>query len=242
MHAQTNLQLYKQLIHLGWSNGDLAEIREAYDLARELFAPSYRPSHKSFTAHLVGVASALAAWGEPKEQVIGGLLHSTYLYGDFGDNRRGVTPHKRSLVRKRVGDAVEERIYSYTLNDGKPMCRDDGSEQDRNAQIIGLADIYDEFADGGPYYSPDKSLPGELTYNGEGQEQTISLAEKLIGSAGVTSFQVLFSAHSNLQIPGILTTPDRSFHTLRKGVVGYHWQQARFAIDWLASVVKRVIP
>ena len=170
MNAQTNLQLYKQLIHLVWSDGDLAEVRAAYDLARELFAASFRPSGKSFIAHLVGVASALAAWGEPKEQVIGGLLHSTYLYGDFGDNRRGVTPYKRALVRRRVGDTVEERIHSYTLTDGEPMFRDEGSEQKRDAQVIKIADTYEEFVDGGPYYSPNKYLPGKLTFTGEGQE------------------------------------------------------------------------
>ena len=85
MHAQTNLQLYPQLIEAGWSEHDLARARAAHDLSCELFAGCYRPSNKAFIAHLVGTASALAAWGEPPDTVLAGLLHSSYLYGDFGD-------------------------------------------------------------------------------------------------------------------------------------------------------------
>ncbi len=59
-YAQTNIQLYEQLLAARWSAADIVPARAAYELAMRIFAGHFRPSHKPFLAHLVGVASILA--------------------------------------------------------------------------------------------------------------------------------------------------------------------------------------
>src|SRR5262245_11904038 len=73
--AQTNLQLYNQLLARGWTTNDLHHARAAYELAADLFSGQYRCSGKPFVAHLVGTASVAAAVGLPSELVLAALLH-----------------------------------------------------------------------------------------------------------------------------------------------------------------------
>ena len=99
--AQTNLQLYNQLVARGWSDPELASARRAYELATDLFAGQLRPSGKTFVAHLVGVASALVTSGARAELVVAGLVHAAYTHGDFGDGRWDAAESKRTIVRAR---------------------------------------------------------------------------------------------------------------------------------------------
>jgi uronate dehydrogenase len=112
-YAQTNLQLYNQLVDRGDSERDLLEVRRAYDFAVELFAGGVRPSGKPLLAHLVGTASILAGLDQTPGTVIAGLLHAAYSHGDFGDVRSGTTPARSGRVRAAVGDEVEERLAAY---------------------------------------------------------------------------------------------------------------------------------
>ncbi|OOZ42432.1 hypothetical protein [Solemya elarraichensis gill symbiont] len=59
--AQTNLQLYRQLIACQWSEKELNAARVAYEIAMKLFPCRFRGSGKHFVSHLVGTASVLAA-------------------------------------------------------------------------------------------------------------------------------------------------------------------------------------
>ncbi|NJL09589.1 MAG: hypothetical protein HC908_03480 [Calothrix sp. SM1_7_51] len=63
--AQTNIQLFNQLHREGYSSTDLSLIANAYSLAMELFTGTFRPSKKTFIAHLVGTASILASLHAP---------------------------------------------------------------------------------------------------------------------------------------------------------------------------------
>jgi (p)ppGpp synthase/HD superfamily hydrolase len=114
VYAQTNLQLYRQLRHQGYSDEDLALIQRAYDLGVVLFTSSFRGSGKPLLAHLVGTASILASINEPARVVTAGLLHAAYALGDFGSGRKDLTGAKRERLRKVVGADVEELVAQYT--------------------------------------------------------------------------------------------------------------------------------
>ena len=107
-YAQTNLQLYGQLLSAGRPEQELRLIRDTYELALGLFAAQYRGNGKPFVSHLVGVASILTAHWQPIETIAAGLLHSVYSFGEFGDGTRGADKRKREEVNKTVGAVVEE--------------------------------------------------------------------------------------------------------------------------------------
>ena len=227
MLAQTNLQLYRQLTEAGWDEEGLETVQRAYDLARELFAGCYRPNHKSFIAHLVGTASALAAWGEPPAMVAAGLLHSAYLYGEFGDGTRGVNRAKRRLLQERVGDAVADRVERYTRSDHlvlQHIGRDTAGAaefSDRDVVVMRLADMCDECQDAGPRYAPVKPLALGLPADLEARGRLLELADERVGPIAVSMFTELFRLYDELQPPDSLVNPDTSFHGLRRRAHGY---------------------
>ena len=111
--AQTNLQLYNQLIAAGWSDANLDRTQAAYALAADLFAGQIRSSGKTFLEHLVGTASAVAAVGGRPALVHAGLLHATYTFGEFGDGQRNAAESKRAAVRAVIGAEAEELVAEY---------------------------------------------------------------------------------------------------------------------------------
>jgi hypothetical protein len=152
--AQTNLQLYDQLVAHGWSDAALADVRRAYELATELFAGQLRPSGKTFVAHTVGTASALAAADARPDLVRAGLLHAAYTHGEFGDGRRGVSRSKRAAVRKVVGPVVEQLVADYTALGYTQAVVDDWTRRasalsaaDRDQVVLRLANEVDDHAD-----------------------------------------------------------------------------------------------
>lgn len=74
-YAQTNLQLFNQLRLNGYSNTELACIFNAYKLVVSLYTACFRPSGKTFIAHLVGTATILSFLRAPASVVAAGLLH-----------------------------------------------------------------------------------------------------------------------------------------------------------------------
>jgi hypothetical protein len=114
--AQTNLQLYRQLLDAGYAMDDVRAVREAYVLATTLFAGQLRPEGRPFTCHLVGVASILATVGAPERTIIGGLLHSAYTHGDFGRGRGEVTGEARASLRRAIGVQAEELVSCYACH------------------------------------------------------------------------------------------------------------------------------
>jgi (p)ppGpp synthase/HD superfamily hydrolase len=112
-YAQTNVQLYQQLLRANWAEDDLRHVQSAYRLALRVVASHYHASERPFLAHLVGVASVLAHHGAHGTVVSAGLLHSVYEHGDFGDGSRGLSESRRRAVRRAVGAASEELIARY---------------------------------------------------------------------------------------------------------------------------------
>ena len=114
LYAQTNLQLYNQMIDAKYSEDDLLCISKGYELAIKLFSGQYRASGKSFLAHLVGTASILVAQGSPVNVVVAGILHSAYTQGNFGYGQKEITPAKQRYLAQAVGEEIEALVSSYT--------------------------------------------------------------------------------------------------------------------------------
>ena len=113
MFAQTNIQLYNQLIRDGCAPGDMALIRRAYELAVPLFTGLYRPSGKTFMDHVVGTASIIHEVQGKPALTAAGLLHSAYSHGDFGFAGRVSSRVRSKRMAAAVGDEVEAYVRMY---------------------------------------------------------------------------------------------------------------------------------
>jgi len=74
--AQTNIQLYSQLLASGYPIQDVSKVQASYRLSTQLFAGQVRHDGRPFVCHLVGVGSVLAMLESSTSTVIAGLLHS----------------------------------------------------------------------------------------------------------------------------------------------------------------------
>jgi hypothetical protein len=152
-YAQTNRQLYAQLVREGLALDDILRVRRAHELAAELFSGFYRPSGSPFLSHLVGTASVLASLSRPVELVIAGLLHAAYIHGDFGRTRTGPSPSNRRYVRLAAGEDAESYIWRYTNLPWGDLIR--GSTErlssldrfDKGALLIRLANELEHYLD-----------------------------------------------------------------------------------------------
>src|SRR6266496_2989813 len=113
MYAQTNIQLLDQLRREGYAKAELTLIRNAYELARELYSGYFIFLGRTQIAHVVGTASILGSVHAPAELVAAGILHNVYDTGDFGDGRGGVSDARREQVRRAVGATVEEYVCRF---------------------------------------------------------------------------------------------------------------------------------
>ena len=113
MFAQTNVQLYNQLIRDGCTAGDLTLIRRAYELAVPLFTGLYRPSGKTFMDHVVGTASIIQEVQGKPALTAAGLLHSAYSHGDFGFAGCVSARVRSKRMAEAVGDEVEAYVRMY---------------------------------------------------------------------------------------------------------------------------------
>jgi (p)ppGpp synthase/HD superfamily hydrolase len=112
--AQTNLQLYAQLLDAGHAAPEVGTVRDAYTVAAQLFAGQLRPEGRPFICHVVGVASVLAMVDAPLPMVIAGLLHSAYTHGDFGMGRGEINRAARTRLRAAVGAQIEALAAGYS--------------------------------------------------------------------------------------------------------------------------------
>lgn len=148
--AQTNLQLYEQVA--AFSDADRLRVRDAYDLATELFSGRYRGNGKPFVAHLVGTASVLARHGAALEVVLAGLLHAAYQQGEFGSGRFGMTPRRRQRVRSVIGADAEALVARYTTYDWSRV-PDNIDATDVPVVTMRIANELDECLDRGLLYA-----------------------------------------------------------------------------------------
>lgn len=149
-YAQTNLQLYAQLVALGFDEAALRLTRTAYDRAAALFSARLRFSGKPFVAHLVGTASIVAAHGGDVRLVAAALLHAAYEQGDFGTHGRGPRPERREELRGAVGDAVESLVARYDAFDFAAAAF---SDADRDVLLLRAANEMEDALDLGVLYA-----------------------------------------------------------------------------------------
>ena len=219
MLPQTNLQLYRAMIGAGASHEALTLVRAAYDLARQQFAGCYRPSHKPFICHLVGAAGALALWEQPPHVIAAGLLHSTYLFGNFGDGSRGITAAKRKVIAGRVGADAEALVATYAACDWASL--DDclralrAGACPREVLLLKLADIADECCDAGAQYAPVKPLEFSLPHDARARQRAADLVGELAGPRARSQFAAILEDCASSAAPAPLLTADRSFHEIR---------------------------
>lgn len=192
-------------------------VRDAYELSQSLFVGQYRPSGKSFVSHLLGTASTLASWGQSPPLVVAGLLHSIYLYGEFGDRQRGVSSAKREYVMNLLGDEVEALVYTYTENKGvRPW-----DTEDLNVRKLLLADLRDEIADFGPAYATAKPVPEIRDLDDALIVRIMDLVRDTVGQDAVAEYQKGLERLQTMQVVSVLQTDSVASCAVRMGVEGF---------------------
>jgi gluconolactonase len=158
-YAQTNIQLFNQLRAEGYSKNDAALVRDAYELAMELYSARFTSSGRPFMAHVVGAASVMAALRFPAPAVAAALLHNVYATGDFGDGRSAVSPSRHRKLRRAVGPEVERYVAGFSALYWEPgatqTARRDPNELDaveRTVFVILFAEHLDHLLDRGLLY------------------------------------------------------------------------------------------
>jgi hypothetical protein len=157
--AQTILQLFNQAMASERSQDELRELRDSYELAMVLFRGLYRPSGKTFVAHLVGTCSLLLADRLPLPVLQAGLLHAVYTHGRFSGLARWHLGRQRKAVRRVTGFDAEALVHAYARLswDEAAITRHAESWEtlgpaDRHVVLIRLANEVDDHLDGGMLY------------------------------------------------------------------------------------------
>lgn len=239
--AQTNLQLHQQLISDGADDQDIATVERAYELTINLFPSTYRPSGKAFISHLIGVASALRSWNQPLPVVMSGLLHSAYLYGEFGDRTRGFSFAKQATLKRELGDTTEALIREYTRLDN--ICLLDGSQGDEIEDIhimLRLADLLDECMDGGPCFARHKPLPMNMPFDMESRSVILDLADRLAGPTGIAQFESAFRFCDLTRERSVPTSTVRGSQVKSAGLPGFRPNLLRLVKRRLRRTLRRL--
>jgi hypothetical protein len=248
LHAQTNLQLYRQLIQASWDESSLMMIRRGYELALQLFADAYRASRRPFVAHLVGTASALESWRQRPVVVAAGLLHSAYLLGHFGDGPSGITPARRRILTKEIGAEAEQLVHDYTLTKNEEQlaawcASSDLSPGERDLATLQLANLYDDCRDGEPCFASAKKRALELPWGVAGRQAVLRLAERAAGPVAVDSLSERFRELDEIELPPCLVNESRPKRRIAAGVAelarptigGFLWRAFPFLQKKLAA-------
>jgi hypothetical protein len=208
-YAQTNIQLYNQLLREGYKKSELRSVRSAYDLATQLFTNGFRPSGKPFLAHLVGTASILVSLHAGAAVVVTGLLHAAYDHGEFGDGSRGATPSKRRRLQRAVGKETEELVKAFTdfLWNKKTIplvarSLDTLSPCYRRVLLIRLANELEDYLDLGILYCDGVSRahmrPAQF------QSLVVEMSRQLGFPKLVSAFNQALREVASTQVPGFL--------------------------------------
>ena len=219
--AQTNLQLYNQLVESGYSESELGLVRKAYEFAIITCTGRFRENGKVFLAHLIGTASILAHLQERGEIVVAGLLHSIYLRGEFGDGSLGVDAHKRDEVRAVVGEAVEKIIAHFsplTLGPEKSRWWRENPEalrsEDRLCLLLGLVNVLEHYLDNGAHYCNEAKPSARSERINEWRRLGIETSERLGYPLLAQMFEEVLGSSQLSKPPAILKSPRMKAFTL----------------------------
>ena len=217
-YAQTNLQLFNQMLAGGYSDADVELVRRCHGLVLYLFTGHYRGNGKPFLIHLIGTASILAAIEAPIHVVCAGLLHAAYEHGDFGIEFP--FSRRRARVRRSDGQEVEELVACFSklewIASNVPSYRRDLHTMapiQRDVLLIRLANELEDSLDSGLLYclTPHK---GQVLA-GPQIDELIELARELEqpGLAGSLR-QAADEYHTGPPPPDILRSPTTTSYTV----------------------------
>lgn len=216
-YAQTNIQLFNQLRHDGYSTEDLECLFKAYALAMHLFTGRFRGSGKTFIAHLVGTASILASLRASITVVTAGMLHAAYAHGDFGAGGRRMSSAKRNELRRVIGQQAEEYIAQYTAQSWNEQTifstydrLDALSPFEQSVLLIHLANELEDHLDLGMLYC-SKQRQGDLTSSGALQ---VKMAERLGFATLAADLAQAFQDGASADVPPQLRRPNHFSFTL----------------------------
>ncbi len=111
--AQTNIELYEQMLELGFSNEAISRVNDAYLFSMDKVYALYRGSGKPFICHLVGTASLLVSAKQSLELILGALMHALYQNRVPFENFLEIEK-RRVIVSEKFGPKVESLIFDYT--------------------------------------------------------------------------------------------------------------------------------
>lgn len=158
-YANNNIELFNQLADEGYSTEDLELIVQTYEWSMRLFSGRVFGYGRDYFSHLVRTASILGFLHAPSSVVAAGLIHNAYQNADFGLGQRGISPAKRRLIQKTLGQEVEESIAGFHLMKWNehtfPIIREKIESSDRvfrNVVLIKLADHLEHNLDYGVLY------------------------------------------------------------------------------------------
>lgn len=107
-------QLMNQLLERGAKETELVRIKRAYEFSMRLFDGSYRAQNVPLLNHLVRTSSIVIAEHGSIEAAAATLLHSAYIFGRFGDGRKGerTEVHRKEIIENTDG-SIEEIVALY---------------------------------------------------------------------------------------------------------------------------------
>ncbi len=212
-YAQTNLQLFNQMRAAGYGDADLRAVRGAYDLGTRLFTAKFRGSGKPLLSHLVGTASILCAVKAPAPLLAAAVLHAAYIFGEFGDGRRGMTPAKREVVRRAVGDEIEDLVARYEeLEWTAPTIAalharvEPLGPKERDVLLIRLANELEDHLDLGVLYCGNAQHRRDLI--GSSLRLCIDLANRIGEPAVAAELERVFNEVLTADVPESLRHPN----------------------------------
>ncbi|WP_376696637.1 HD domain-containing protein [Wenzhouxiangella sp. EGI_FJ10305] len=109
---QTNLQLFRQMLSLGYDESSVELANRAYLFAAHQTCRILRGSGKPFVCHLVGTAGILVEAGQDADCIGAALMHA--MYQDripFPDDRD--LKLRREYIRQHFGKSVESLVHDY---------------------------------------------------------------------------------------------------------------------------------
>ena len=246
--AQTNLQLYKQLFELDFSQKDLEYMHQAYHLAFRLYPFLFRPNGKEHLAHAVGTASILGSLQKRVPMIAAGLLHAAYRHGEFPSLRKGPTKSNRKYIQNVVGQETEEHIARYFhLNWDKQNLKElqgsfsELSAIDRDSLLIRLADNLEKCVDLGVLFTSKGSGP-KRSIQTKGPAR-VELARKLGYPELAEQLQAAHEAILNAEIPSILCNSNGAKRDFLLVPLSYRlrllaWLSSRVLTSTSSSMIK----
>lgn len=220
-YAQTNIQLFNQLHNINqlensprYSDAEMKNILNAYELAMCLFAGRFRASGKTFIAHLIGTASILAPLNVPGSVIAAGLIHAVYAHGNFGDRKKGINEIKREIVRNIVGEEIEEYVARYTafkwnqqsISNADPKCT-----KERYVLLIRLANELEEHLDFAIFYCSEKKRKQYLNRAEIYGDRIVEIAYKLGFPSLAAELAKAFQQINTAEIPERLCIQNNFF-------------------------------